>query len=145
MTTALFPGSFNPFTRGHLSIARRAAGIFDRLIIAVGVNISKSSPAQIDELICKIKEAVKDIHNVEVISYSGLTVDVCRQFGAGVIVRGLRNSSDFNYEQQLAEVNRKISGIETIFLNSTPELACISSSMVRELSGFGVDVTEFLP
>lgn len=145
MTTALFPGSFNPFTRGHLSIAQRAAGIFDRLIIAVGVNISKSSPAQIDELICKIKEAVKDIHNVEVISYSGLTVDVCRQLGAGVIVRGLRNSSDFNYEQQLAEVNRKISGIETIFLNSTPELACISSSMVRELSGFGVDVTEFLP
>lgn len=145
MTKALFPGSFNPFTIGHLSVAERAAGIFDRLVIAVGVNISKTSPEQIEKLVDSVRKAVAHIENVEVISYNGLTADACRQTESTVIVRGLRNSSDFNYEQQLAEVNRRISGIETVFINSTPELACVSSSMVRELERFGVDISGFLP
>lgn len=145
MTTALFPGSFNPFTLGHLSIVERASRIFDKIIIAVGVNIAKTSASEAAVRLEEIENAVCGIPNVSVITYNGLTTEICKKTGATVIIRGLRNSSDFNYEQQLAEVNRRISGIETLFINSTPELACISSSMVRELAHYGVDITEFIP
>lgn len=145
MTTAIFPGSFNPFTIGHLSIARRAAAIFDKVVIAVGVNLNKTTEDEVGSRIRIIEKAISGLPNVSVISYSGLTVDICHQLGAGVIVRGLRNSSDFNYEQQLAEVNRRIAGIETVFINSLPEYACISSSMVRELKHYGLSVDEFIP
>ena len=145
MATAPFPGSFNPFTLGHLSIVERASCIFDKVIIAIGINIAKASDNEVAARLDAIEKAVCNLRNVSVITYNGLTTDICKEVGATVIIRGLRNSSDFNYEQQLAEVNRRISGIETLFINSTPELACISSSMVRELAHYGVDVAEFLP
>jgi len=145
MATAFFPGSFNPFTIGHLSIVERASAIFEHIVVAVGINLTKSSESEADIIVEDIRKSVSHLKNVSVVSYDGLTVSACRKYGATVIIRGLRNSSDFNYEQQLAEVNRQISGIDTVFFNSVPELAHISSSMVRELLHYGIDVSKFIP
>ncbi|MCI5783904.1 MAG: pantetheine-phosphate adenylyltransferase [Bacteroidales bacterium] len=142
---AVFPGSFDPFTIGHQSIVRRAAELFDKIIIAIGINDKKQSTHSEQERITQIKKAVKGIENIEVISYHGLTVDVCKQYDAKYLLRGVRSFTDFEYEQNMADINRKIAGIETVILFTLPEHASISSSVVRELDKYGYDTTDFLP
>lgn len=142
---AVFPGSFDPFTIGHLSIVGRAADLFDKIIIAIGINDKKQSTHSEQERITQIEKAVKGIENIEVISYHGLTVDVCKQYGAKYLLRGVRSFTDFEYEQNMADINRKIAGIETVILFTLPEHASISSSVVRELDKYGYDTTDFLP
>lgn len=142
---AVFPGSFDPFTIGHQSIVRRAAELFDKIIIAIGINDKKQSTHSEQERITQIKKAVKGIENIEVISYHGLTVDVCKQYDAKYLLRGVRSFTDFEYEQNMADINRKIAGIETVILFTLPEHASIRSSVVRELDKYGYDTTDFLP
>lgn len=142
---AIFPGSFDPFTLGHHSIVTRGLELFDKIIIAIGYNEQKRAAEDIDKRISAIKEIYGDNKNVEVISYSGLTVECAKRHDARFILRGVRNFIDFEYERNLAEVNRKIGNIETVMLFTLPEHSSISSSMVRELQHNGVDVSEFLP
>lgn len=143
--TALFPGSFNPFTIGHKSVVDRALPLFDRIIIAVGYNIAKGHPADLDARLQAIRAAYADEPKVEVTAYSGLTVQACRDHGAQWMLRGIRTVADFEYERNLADLNRRISGIETILMFTLPDLGAVSSSAVRELAAHGVDVAPFLP
>lgn len=145
MTTALFPGSFDPFTIGHLDILRRARAIFPRVVVSIGINTAKTSAADAESRIEAIRRATAAMDGVEVMTWEGLTVDAARAVGATVIVRGIRSSADFEYERPIAELNRRISGIDTLFLPADPALAAISSSAVRELQRFGYDTKEFLP
>lgn len=142
--TAIFPGSFRPFTIGHADIVRRGLEIFDRIIIAIGVNPNKG-----EEFGNEYIQAIMDLYagnpRVEVAQYSILTADLARAHGADVILRGVRSVKDFEYERDMAEVNRQLSGIETVILFSDPRYSAVSSSMVRELQHFGHDVTQFLP
>lgn len=145
MKTAIFPGSFDPFTIGHKDIADRALTIFDRLIIGIGYNINKPDHKDIEERVKAISAIYADNPSVSVESYSGLTVDFARMHGARFIVRGLREVKDFEYERNLADTNSAISDIETVFLVARPELGFVSGSMVRELLANGFDVSRFLP
>ena len=145
MNTILFPGSFNPFTIGHQSLVDRILPLFDRVVIAIGVNSAKQSPASIESRIAAIRELYSHEPKVEVTSYEGLTVDACRREGARWMLRGVRSVTDFEYERNLADINRRISGIETLLLFTLPEYAAVSSSVVRELESYGRDVSEFLP
>lgn len=149
---AVYAGSFDPFTRGHLSIAERAAAIFDRLIIAIGYNAAKAPSPQalegrrdaIVNAIGKLPEALRV--RCEVMVYSGeLTVDFARKHGAAWLVRGARTGTEFESEMALADINRTISGMETVIIPALPELASCSSSVVRELRSYGHDAAEFLP
>ena len=142
---AIFPGSFDPFTRGHESIVRRSLPLFDRFIIAIGVNNDKRPFMSTEQRLACIKETFKDDPRVEVVSYSGLTVDLAREVGANFIVRGVRLIRDFENEKHLAEINRDLTGIETILLYTLPEYSHISSSIVRELIRYGQDVSAYLP
>lgn len=149
MNKALFPGSFDPFTRGHADIALRALAIADCLVIGVGFNESKPGASQsalrrVDIIKDWARRAGLD-NRIDVMAISGLTADCARQIGAGCIVRGVRDSSDFLYEYNMACVNRQISGVETILLPADPALSTLSSSVVRELEHFGRDVSDFLP
>ena len=147
MRIALFPGSFNPFTVGHKSIVDRAIPLFDRIIIAIGTNAEKSE-ADSDDLARRIRAIVsvyEDEPAVEVYAYEGLTSDFAAEIGTGFLLRGVRSVQDFEYERTLADVNRRISGLETVLLYSLPEYSSISSSVVRELQSYGVDVSDFLP
>lgn len=143
--TLLFPGTFDPFTIGHVSLVERALPLCDRLIIAVGFNPAKSSAESVQERVKTISRLYADRPEIKVISYSGLTVDTCREENAGWMLRGVRTVADFEYERNLADINRSISGIETILLYSLPELSFISSSMVRELASHGHDISQYLP
>ena len=142
---AIFPGSFDPFTLGHHSIVERGLNLFDKIIIAIGYNEQKQVSDNIDKRLSVIKEIYAGNNNVEVISYSGLTVECAKRHNARFILRGVRNFIDFEYERNLAEINRKVGNIETILLFTLPEHGAISSSMVRELQHNGVDVRDFLP
>ena len=142
---AIFPGSFDPFTRGHESIVRRALPLFDRFVIAIGVNADKRSFMTMEQRKAWIEGVFKDDPRVEVITYSGMTVDAAREMGAQFIVRGVRLIQDFENEKHLAEVNRDLTGIETILLYTLPEYSHISSSIVRELVRYGQDVSPYLP
>ena len=142
---ALFPGSFDPFTRGHESIVRRALPLFDKFVIAIGVNAGKQAFMTMEQRKAWIESVFKNEPQVEVITYTGLTVDVAREVGAQYIVRGVRLIQDFENEKHLAEVNRDLTGIETILLYTLPEYSHISSSIVRELSRYGQDVSAYLP
>ena len=142
---ALFPGSFDPFTRGHESIVRRALPLFDKFVIAIGVNADKRSFMTMEQRKAWIESVFKDDPQVEVVTYTGLTVDVAREVGAQFIVRGVRLIQDFENEKHLAEVNRDLTGIETILLYTLPEYSHISSSIVRELYRYGQDVSVYLP
>ena len=142
---ALFPGSFDPFTRGHESIVRRALPLFDKFVIAIGVNADKRSFMTMEQRKAWIESIFKDSPQVEVITYTTMTVDVAREVGAQFIVRGVRLIQDFENEKHLAEVNRDLTGIETILLYTLPEYSHISSSIVRELFRFGQDVSPYLP
>ena len=142
---ALFPGSFDPFTRGHESIVRRALPLFDKFVIAIGVNADKRSFMTMEQRKAWIESIFKDSPQVEVITYTTMTVDVAREVGAQFIVRGVRLIQDFENEKHLAEVNRDLTGIETILLYTLPEYSHISSSIVRELIKYGQDVSAYLP
>lgn len=142
---ALFPGSFNPFTVGHQSLVERGLDLFDEVIVAVGVSYDKMNVAQIDERVKAISDLFAGEPRVRVMSYTGLTIDLARECGAGFILRGIRNSADFEYERNMADVNRALSGVETVLLPTLPELSMVSSSVVRELQYYGRDVSSFLP
>lgn len=142
---AIFPGSFDPFTIGHHSIVERALPLFDKIVVAVGMNSKKHSfLSEIDRLDA-IRRLYADEPRVEVIAYSGLTVEAAEQCGARYILRGVRTVKDFEYEKTLADINRKIAGLETVLLYTLPEYGSISSSIVRELISLGRDVTDLLP
>ena len=143
--TALFAGSFDPYTIGHHSLVERALPLFDRIIIAIGENSGKSSSLSVNERINRISELYAGNSKIKVISYNGLTVDTCKAEGAKWLLRGARSVADFEYERNLADINRKISGIETVILFTLPEHACVSSSIVRELAHYGYDTEPFLP
>jgi len=146
MRTGVFVGTFDPFTIGHDSIVRRALPLFDRLVIGVvGDNVHKPGMSPAEERMNAIRELYQDLPAIEVKSYYGLAMDFAREQGAQFIVKGVRSVSDFEYEQWQADFNRRLGGIETILLYTEPELASISSSALRELSHFGVDVSGFLP
>ena len=147
MRTAFYAGSFDPFTVGHLSIVERGLGLFDKIYIGLGVNIKNpGGEAAAKSRVEATKRAVSKFGNrVEVLSYSGLTYEKARELGADCLLRGLRNSSDFLYEQQIADVNRRMSGIETVFMITLPEHASVSSSVVRELERYGADISDFVP
>ena len=142
---AIFPGSFDPFTIGHHSIVERALPLFDKIVVAVGMNSKKHSfLSEIDRLDA-IRRLYADEPRVEVIAYSGLTVEAAEQCGARYILRGVRTVKDFEYEKTLADINRKIAGLETVLLYTLPEYGSISSSIVRELISLGRNVTDLLP
>lgn len=142
---AVFPGSFDPMTTGHLALLRRALPLFDRIVVAVGINTEKKGFMPVDERVEHIRMAVAAMPKVEVTTYSCLTTDLCRQLGASYILRGVRDAADFAYEQKIADINRLIApDIETVILLADPSTAIISSSMVRELAAFGKDINKFL-
>ena len=141
----LFPGSFDPFTRGHDDIVKRALGLFDEVIIAVGYNESKKGWLTPEERVRTISKLYADEPRITVESYTGLTADFAREHGVTAIIRGVRTTADFEYEMQMADVNRQLAGIETILLPASPQLSSISSSIVRELAHFGRDVSSLLP
>ena len=143
--TALFPGTFDPFTIGHAALVRRALGIVDELYIAIGINIGKHTMLTLDERVERIAALYKDESRIHVVSYEGLTTDFAQSIGAQFIIRGVRSSVDFEYERSIADVNRMLTGIDTLLLISEPQYAAISSSMVRELARFGKDIGPYLP
>ena len=145
MKTALFPGSFNPFTRGHQDIVARGLRLFDRIIIGVGRNTAKNPHDNADERAAAIAELYASEPRVAVQVYDVLTVDFARAVGADVVLRGVRNTTDFEYERQMADVNRLIGDLETVCLFAAPDKVEISSSLVRELQAFGKDVSDYLP
>ena len=146
MKTGIFVGSFNPFTIGHDSIVRRALPLFDRLVIGVvGDNVHKPDMPSAEERMQVIRDLYADDARIEVKPYNGLAMDFAKAENAKFIVKGVRTVSDFEYEQWQADFNRKLGGIETVLLYTEPELASVSSSAVRELQHFGVDVSDYLP
>ena len=145
MKTALFAGSFNPYTRGHHAIVQRALAIFDRVVVAIGCNMGKEGAVDTAERRKAIEKVYADEPRVEVAVYSGLTMDYARSIGATALLRGVRSVKDFEYERDLADVNMRMGGIETVIFMSSPENAAISSSLVRELMAYGKDVKDLLP
>lgn len=144
--TAIYPGSFDPITKGHLDVLERASKMFDRVIIAVLKNSSKKSFLPVEDRVKLIKESIKELSNVEVDSFEGLTIEYAQSKGAHFLIRGLRAVSDFEYELQLCQTNSAIApDIDTVFLTTKPKYNFISSSIVKELSYFGTDVSKFVP
>lgn len=143
---AMFPGSFNPFTIGHQSLVDRGLEMFDSVVIAVGISATKA--VNVDEIAGRLKP-IKELYagnrRVEVIHYTGLTVDAAQEHDCKFLLRGIRNTTDMEYERSLADINRRISGIETVLLFTLPELSSVSSSTVRELQRYGHDTSEFMP
>lgn len=142
---AIFPGSFDPFTVGHASIVQRGLPLFDEIIIGVGINENKRTLFSNEERVDAIRRLYADEPRIRVVSYNDLTVDLARRVGARFILRGLRSVKDFEYERDIATMNERLAGIETVLLFTEPQYSSISSSVVRELIAFGKDVREFLP
>ena len=145
MIKAVFVGSFDPFTVGHYDIVQRALPLFDRLIIGVGRNERKVYMNDTETRVADIIRIFNNNPKIEVKTYNDLTVDFAKRVGATFIVKGVRSVKDFEYEREQADINRRISGIDTLLLCADPQHASVSSSMVRELIHFGRDVSEFLP
>jgi pantetheine-phosphate adenylyltransferase len=143
--TALCPGTYDPVTNGHLDIVRRAAARFDRVVMAVIENPDKAPLFEVAERVEMLREAVVDLDNVEVDSFTGLLVDYARAKGAGVIVKGLRAVSDFDYELQMAQMNRHLAEVETFFVPTSAKWSYLSSSLVKEVARFGGDVSSLVP
>ncbi|MCR5644537.1 MAG: pantetheine-phosphate adenylyltransferase [Prevotella sp.] len=146
MKTGIFVGSFDPFTVGHDSIVQRSLPLFDRLVIGVvGDNVHKPSMRPAEERMEVIRNLYANVPAIEVKPFHGLAVEFARAENAHFIVKGVRSTKDFEYEREQADINRQIAGVETILLFAEPHLSSVSSTMVRELQHFGVDVSEFLP
>lgn len=146
MTTAVYPGSFDPVTLGHVDIIRRAAKMFDRVIVAVGINMEKKPWFTAEERCALLRSATKDIENVEVVDFEGLLVDFAKSMDATVILKGLRAVSDFEYEFQMALTNSKLApDIETVFLTTSAGNMYLSSSIVKQVGILGGDISPFVP
>ena len=145
MKTGIFVGTFDPFTIGHDSIVRRALPLFDQLVIGVGFNERKQTMFSVEERVETIRSLYANEPKISVEAYSDLTVDFASRMQAQYIIKGVRSVKDFEYEREQADVNRQLTGIETLLLLAEPQLASISSSVVRELKHFGKEIDEFLP
>jgi pantetheine-phosphate adenylyltransferase len=145
MKKAIFPGSFDPITNGHYDIIKRGVSLFDEVIVAIGVNAEKKYMFSLEERKRFIEEAFKDEPKVRVISYSGLTIDLCKNENAEFILRGLRNPADFEFEKAIAHTNRVMSKIETVFLLTAARTSFISSSIVRDVLRNGGDISQLVP
>lgn len=146
MTRAIYPGSFDPVTLGHLDIIKRASKIFDELIVGVLNNNSKSPLFSVEKRVKMLNDVVKDLPNVKVMSFEGLLVDFARKVDAQIIVRGLRAVTDFEYELQMSQTNTVLNeNVDTIFFTTSSEYAYLSSSTVREAAYFGADISKFVP
>lgn len=144
--TAVFPGSFDPFTNGHADLISRALSLFDRIVVAIGVNGGKQGCFPLEVRKECIQELFKDEPRVSVDAFSTLTIDYCRSLNAGVILRGLRSVTDWEYEKTIAMANRRLdSDIETLFLAADPVMECVSSSLVRDILRHGGDISAFVP
>ena len=145
MKVGIFAGSFDPFTIGHASVVRRVLPLFDKIIIGVGVNERKQTMLSDTVRVEKIAQLYADEPKIEVKAYSDLTVDFAHREVASYLIKGVRSLKDFEYEREMADINRQLSGLDTILLYTEPDMASISSSVVRELVHFGRDVSAFLP
>ncbi len=143
---AFFPGSFDPFTRGHADIVHRALKLFDEVIIGIGTNTAKKRYFDIAVIESAIKRAFEEDSRVKVVHYDDLTATVAQEYGARFIIRGLRNTTDFEYENTISQVNRQLcADLETVFLITSPQFAPISSTIVRELHKYGADISSYIP
>lgn len=145
MKKAIFPGSFDPITLGHVDIINRGVTLFDEVIIAIGENSSKNYMFTLDERKQFIENTFKDNPKVTVMTYSGLTIDFCKEIGINFILRGLRNPADFEFEKAIAQTNRHLSTLETVFLLTSTQTSFISSSIVREIIRYGGDYKKLVP
>jgi pantetheine-phosphate adenylyltransferase len=145
MRRAVCPGSFDPVTHGHLDIIARAAGLFDEVVVAVLVNKNKRSLFSVEERIAMLTEVTEPWSNVSIGSFHGLLVDFCREHDIRAIVKGLRAVTDFDYELQMAQMNQRLSGVDTLFMSTSPEYSFVSSSLVKEVATYGGDVAHLLP
>lgn len=146
MKKAIFPGSFDPITKGHESLVLRSLDLFDEIVIAIGNNVNKKYMFPLEQRIKFIEDTFKDYEKVTVQSYEGLTIDFCKKINAKYMLRGLRNSSDFGFEKPISQMNKKLNpDIETIFLITNPELSAISSSIIRDIIINKGDASKFLP
>lgn len=146
MKIAIYPGSFDPITKGHLDILKNAAGIFDKVIIAVAHNGEKKEFLTTEERVQLIKQSVQDLPNVDVDSFEGLTIEYAKKMGAEVLIRGLRAVSDFEYEMQLSQTNSALCDeVKTVFLTTKPKYNFISSSNIKEILKNGGDISKFVP
>jgi pantetheine-phosphate adenylyltransferase len=145
MKKAIFPGSFDPITNGHYDIIKRSVSLFDEIIVAIGVNAEKKYMFSLEDRKRFIEEAFQDEPKVKVITYSGLTIDLCKKENAEFILRGLRNPADFEFEKAIAHTNRSLSKIETVFLLTAAGTSYISSSIVRDVLRNGGDISKLVP
>ncbi len=142
---AIFPGTFDPVTNGHVDVIRRGSTLFDELIVAVGANPEKAAVLDQDERVKIIREVVADLPSVRVESYCDLTVDFARRSGAAAILRGVRNTSDLHFEFSVALTNRAVAGVETVFIMTSPNCAFTSSGLIRQIASMGGDVSTMVP
>ena len=145
MRRAVCPGSFDPVTLGHLDVISRAAGLFDEVVVAVLINKKKQGLFSVEERIAMLEETTADLPNVRADSFHGLLVDYCRAHDIKAIVKGLRAVTDFDYELQMAQMNQRLSGVDTLFMSTNPEFSFLSSSLVKEVATYGGDVAHLLP
>lgn len=145
MKRAIFPGTFDPFTIGHESIVDRALTFMDEVVVGIGINEAKNTHFTVEKRLEQISDFYKDNPRVKVYAYDTLTVDFATQMDAKFMIRGIRTVKDFEYEESIADINRRLAGIETILLFTEPELSCISSTLVRDLLSFKKDITQFIP
>ncbi len=145
MATAVCPGSFDPVTNGHLDVFERASLLFDHVTVAVLINKTKASLFTVDERMEMLSEQLAPFPNVSVDAFHGLLVDYCRDNGIAAIVKGLRAVSDFDYELQMAQMNHRLSGVETLFVSTNPVYGYLSSSLVKEVATYGGDITGLVP
>ncbi len=142
---AVFPGSFDPITLGHVDIIKRAIPLFDSIIVAIGTNAAKKYMWTLEERKEKLEKAFSDYPNVSVADYDGLTAAFCKEHKAQFILRGLRNATDFTYEQTIAQANQKVNGVDSVFLICSPEFSYISSSIVRDIARNNGDISLLIP